>query len=49
MLVPTGQLKGNLAVIALEPKSMLGLVTYEQYRQLIKAGETYPILRLTKQ
>jgi len=49
MLVPTGQLKGNLAVIALEPKSMLGLATYEQYRELIKAGETYPILRLIKQ
>jgi len=49
MLVPTGQLKGNLAVIALEPKSMLGLVTYEKYSQLIKAGEIYPILRLIKQ
>lgn len=49
MVVLTGQLKGKLAVIALEPKSMLGLVTYEKYSQWIKAGETYPILRLIKQ
>ncbi len=48
ILIPTAQLKGTLAVIALEPKSMLGLVTYEKYRHLLKAGETYPILRITK-
>lgn len=49
MFIKTGQLKGNLAVIALEPKSMLGLVTYKQYGQMIKSGEAYPILRVTKQ
>lgn len=48
ILIPTTQLKGNMAVIALEPKSMLGLVTYEKYKHLLKAGETYPILRITK-
>jgi hypothetical protein len=47
--VPTAQLKGNLTVIALEPKSMLGLVTYEKYRHLLKSGETFPILRVVKE
>jgi hypothetical protein len=44
--VPTAQLKGNMLVIALEPKSMLGLVTYKQFAYLLKAGEKYPILRV---
>lgn len=44
--VPTAQLKGNMVVIALEPKSMLGLVTYKQFAFLLKTGEKYPILRL---
>ncbi len=48
ILIPTAQLKGNLAVIALEPKSMLGLVTYEKYRHLLKPGETFPVLRILK-
>jgi hypothetical protein len=46
--VPTSQLKGNLVVIALEPKSMLGLVTYKQFAHLLKAGENYPVLRVVK-
>jgi hypothetical protein len=47
--LPTSQLKGNMIVIALEPKSMLGLVTYKQFTFLLKAGEMYPILRVVKQ
>jgi hypothetical protein len=46
--VPTSQLKGNMIVIALEPKSMLGLVTYSNFAHLLKAGEKYPILRVSK-
>jgi hypothetical protein len=46
--VPTSQLKGNLIVIALEPKSMLGLVTYQKFAGLIKTGEKFPILRVVK-
>lgn len=46
--VPAYQLKGNMIVIALEPKSILGLVTYKQFAHLLKAGETYPILRVVK-
>ena len=46
--VPTSQLKGNMIVIALEPKSILGLVTYKQFSHLLKAGEKYPILRVVK-
>lgn len=46
--IPTSQLKGNMIVIALEPKSMLGLVTYKQFAYLLKAGERFPILRVVK-
>lgn len=44
--LPVNQLKNNLIVIALEPKSMLGLATYKQFEYLIKRGEKYPILRV---
>jgi hypothetical protein len=46
--VPTDQLKCNILIIALEPKSMLGLVTYKQFAHLLKAGEKYPVLRVVK-
>ena len=45
--VPVSQLKGNMLVIALEPKSMLGLVTYKNFAHLMGLGK-YPILRVTK-
>jgi hypothetical protein len=48
LFIPTAQLKGNMIVIALEPKSMLGLVTYPAYAFLLKAGTRYPILRVDK-
>jgi hypothetical protein len=44
--IPTSQLKGQMVVIALEPKSMLGLVTYKQFAHLLKNGEAFPILRV---
>lgn len=44
--IPTDQLKGNMIVLALEPKSMLGLVTYKQYVHLLKVGEVFPVLRV---
>ena len=44
--IPTNQLKGNLIVLALEPKSMLGLVTYSQFAHLLKSGEVFPVLRV---
>jgi hypothetical protein len=47
--IPTAQLNGNMIVIALEPKSMLGLVTYKQFSFLLKPGEDFPILRVIKQ
>jgi hypothetical protein len=46
--VPASQLKGNMLVIALEPKSMLGLVTYKQFAYLLKAGGNYDVLRVVK-
>jgi hypothetical protein len=46
--VPTSQLKGNMIVIALEPKSMLGLVTYPGFAYLLRAGEKFPVLRVNR-
>lgn len=45
--IPINQLKNNMIVIALEPKSMLGLITYKKFEYLLKKGENYPILRVT--
>ena len=46
IFIPTNQLKNNMIVIALEPKSELGLVTYKQFEHLLKKGEPFPILRV---
>lgn len=46
IFVPTRQLRNNMIVIALEPKSELGLVTYKNFAHLIKKGEYYQILRV---
>ena len=48
IFLPTDQLKGNMIIIALEAKSMLGLSTYKQFAHLLKAGEKYPVLRVVK-
>jgi hypothetical protein len=44
--VPANQLKSNMIGLALEPKSMLGLVTYPKYAHLLKTGEEFPVLRV---
>ncbi|MCX8010133.1 MAG: hypothetical protein N3A61_03190, partial [Ignavibacteria bacterium] len=44
--LPLNQLKNNMIVIALEPKSMLGLITYKQFEYLLVKGATFPILRV---
>lgn len=46
LYLPTNQLKGNLSVLALEPKSMLGLATYKPFSHLLKVGEGFPVLRV---
>jgi len=46
IFITTRQLKNNTIVIALEPKSMLGLVTYKQFEHLLKVKENFPILRV---
>lgn len=48
LFLPVDQLKGTLIIYALEPKSMLGLVTYSGYSHLLKAGEPFPVLRVVK-
>ncbi len=45
-LLPTKQLAGNVIVQALEPKSMIGLVTYKQFEHLLKPEQVYPVLRI---
>jgi len=48
VFVPVKQIKNNMIVTALEPKSELGLVTYKNFEHLVKKGEYYPILRVIK-
>ncbi len=48
IFIPVKQLKNNMIVIALEPKSELGLVTYKKFELLLKKGEVYPIYRVTR-
>lgn len=42
----TNNIRSNIIAIALEPKSMFGLVTYKKFADLLRAGEYYPILRV---
>ncbi len=44
--IPTNQIRSNLIVIALEPKSTLGLPTYKEFEFLLKKDQAYPILRI---
>jgi hypothetical protein len=44
--IPANQLKGTLIVIALEPKSMLGLVMYKNFENLLRQGEYFPIFKV---
>jgi hypothetical protein len=46
--LPAAQLNGKKIILALEPKSVLGLVTYKYYDNLLKFGEAYPVLRVVK-
>jgi len=46
IFIPTNQLKNNIIIAALEPKSELGLVTYKNYEHLLKTNEMFPILRV---
>ena len=48
IFVPTNQIKNNMIVLALEPKSMLGLVTYKLFEHLLRANENYAILRVVQ-
>jgi hypothetical protein len=48
LFIPTAQLKGNLVVLALEPKSMLGLATYKKYANFLQNGQPYPVLFVVK-
>ncbi|KAF0131839.1 MAG: peptidase m14 carboxypeptidase a [Bacteroidetes bacterium] len=45
---PASQIKGNMMAIALEPKSILGLVTYPLYSNLLVAGSFFPVIRVTE-
>jgi hypothetical protein len=46
IFIPLNQIKNNMIVIALEPKSMLGLVTYKKFEHMLRVNENFPILRV---
>jgi hypothetical protein len=45
IFIPTKQLKNNMIIIALEPKSMLGIMQYKEFRYLLD-NKMYPILKV---
>ncbi len=47
--IPVNQFRGLMTVIALEPKSTLGLVTYPQFSYLLQKGTFFPVIRVTKE
>jgi hypothetical protein len=48
IFIPTRQVKSDLIVLALEPKSMIGLATYKEFTNLLKSSEYFPVLRVIK-
>lgn len=48
VFVPVQQLKGNLLIQALEPKSMLSFYTYPLFAQLLVINKQFPVLRVTR-
>lgn len=48
IIVPLNQSSGVMLVIALEPASMWGLVHQSEFKTLCKAGNNYPIFRITE-
>ena len=44
--VPVNQLNSNMLVLGLEPKSMIGIIVYDEYKNWIKEGEYYPVIRV---
>lgn len=48
IFIPLNQLKSNLIVQALEPKSMLGLITYAPFQDLLETGKIFLVKRLMK-
>lgn len=45
-LIPTNHMKGNMVIIALEPRSMLGLATYKEFKGMMRKGSAFPVLRV---
>ena len=46
LFVPLKQLSSKWLMLALEPQSMIGLIQYPEYNDLLKEGSVYPILRV---
>ena len=44
--VPINQLHSNMLVLGLEPQSMIGIIVYDEYKNWIKAGKYYPVMRV---
>jgi hypothetical protein len=46
LYVPINQLNSNVLVLGLEPQSMIGIIVYDEYKNWIKEGEYYPVIRV---
>lgn len=46
LFVPLKQLSSKWLMLAFEPQSMIGLVQYPEYNDLLKEGSIYPVIRV---
>ncbi len=48
IFIPVSQVKGNMIVIALEPRSMCGLSAYSRFEYLWRDREVFPVMRVER-
>jgi hypothetical protein len=48
IFIPISQVKGNMIVVALEPRSMCGLSTYSRFEYLWRDRQVFPVMRVER-
>lgn len=46
--IPTNQIKSNILIMGVEPKSEIGIATYPLFAYLMQINSTYPVIRVIK-
>ncbi len=48
IFIPINQIHGTMLCTVLEPESMWGIAQFEQYKNLLKAGNKFPVYRVVR-